>query len=127
MLRKEIYIGNLVQARKTSKTGSRDGDYRIKSRDEWIVVKKACEAIVSDEVFYKVQEIMDLNKKIPIFKQKYDINSEPINRYKNIIFDGNTGLSLLRISIRSNKKMQISTIINLPIKMAMVEYLKLQI
>ncbi len=104
LLRKQVYIGHLIQGRKTSKDGSRSGDYRIKSEDEWIVVKNSHEPIVEEDIFYKVQAIMDLNKKNPIFKKIGKIKSDPINRYQNIIFDGNTGLALSRVPQRNNRR-----------------------
>lgn len=104
MLRNKVYIGYLVQGTKFTPDGEKQGNYKIKSEDQWIVVEKAHEPLVSEELFYKVQGIMNSNSNRNLFKITKDLKRDPENRYKGIIYDGNTGLSLSRLSVRDNRK-----------------------
>ena len=104
MLRNKVYIGYLVQGTKFTPNGEKQGNYKIKSEDQWIVVEKAHEPLVSEELFYKVQGIMNSNSNRNLFKITKDLKRDPENRYKGIIYDGNTGLSLSRLSVRDNRK-----------------------
>ena len=104
MLRNKVYIGYLVQGTKFTPNGEKQGNYKIKSEDQWIVVEKAHEPLVSEELFYKVQGIMNSNSNRNLFKITKDLKRDPENRYKGIIYDGNTGLSLSRLSVRDKRK-----------------------
>lgn len=105
MLRQRVYTGCLVQGTKENVPGKKSGHYRQKPKDEWIIVKNSHDAIISNELFLAAQEILDNNKKKDHFKiTRHDMKREPINKYKGVIFDANTNLSLRRNSIRSNKK-----------------------
>lgn len=97
MLRNKVYIGHLIQGTKYTPTGKKKCHYEIKSKDEWIVVENAHEPLISEELFNKVQEIMNANRNKNLFKVTKNIKRDPVNRYKGIIYDGNTGLSLLRM------------------------------
>lgn len=105
MLRQQVYIGHLVQATKENIPGKKSGHYREKPKEQWIVVRNAHEPIISEDDFYLVQEIMDGNKAKNYFEiTRPDLKRNKNNKYKNIIYDGNTGLSLTRMSVRCNKK-----------------------
>src|SRR5699024_10917722 len=52
-------------------------------------------------------EILDNNKKKDHFKiTRYDLERNPVNKYRGIIFNGNTKPLLMRNGVRSNKKLR---------------------
>lgn len=104
MLRNKVYTGDLVQAKKTTKEGKKSGHYFIKPEDSWIIFKNAHEAIISHEIFNKVQDILDNNLNKEYFKNNDKDYKETLNRYKGLIFDGNTNLSLSRTVVKGSKK-----------------------
>lgn len=105
MLRQRVYTGCLVQGTKENVPGRKSGHYRQKPKDEWIIVENSHEAIIPNDLFLAAQGILDNNKKKDHFKiTRHDMKREPINKYKGVIFDANTNLSLRRNSIRSNKR-----------------------
>ena len=105
MLRQRVYTGCLVQGTKENIPGRKSGHYRQKPQDEWIIVENSHEAIISEELFNIAQEILDNNKGKAEFKiTRHDMKREPVNKYKGVIFDGNTNLLLIRNSVKSNKK-----------------------
>ena len=105
MLRQRVYTGCLVQGTKENVQGKKSGHYRQKPKDEWIIVKNAHDAIISEEMFNMAQEILDSNKDKSEFKiTRHDMKRDPINKYKCVIFDANTNLLLIRNGVRSNKK-----------------------
>ncbi|MSU03298.1 recombinase family protein [Tissierella pigra] len=105
MLRQRVYTGCLVQGTKENVQGKKSGHYRQKPKDKWIVVENAHEAIISEELFYIAQEILDSNKDKSEFKiTRHDMKRDPINKYKGVIFDANTNLLLSRKGEKSNKK-----------------------
>ncbi|WP_077369919.1 recombinase family protein [Anaerosalibacter sp. Marseille-P3206] len=105
MLRQRVYTGCLVQGTKENVQGKKSGHYRQKPKDEWIVVEDTHEAIITKDLFIAAQEILDNNKGKDHFKiTRHDLKREPINKYKGLIFDGNTKLILKRNCIKSRKK-----------------------
>ena len=56
ILKNEVYIGNMVQGY-NKKVSYKSKKMKIQPRDKWIIVKHTHEAIISDEQFYKVQEL----------------------------------------------------------------------
>ena len=104
MLRNKTYVGDLIQATKTTPNGKRHGNYVRKDEKDWIIVENNHEAIVPKELFYEVQKKIDENSKKSYFKLMYDWERDPVNRYKGLIFDGNTGVSLKRIGVKSYRK-----------------------
>ncbi len=105
MLRQRVYTGCLVQGTKENVQGKKSGHYRQKPKDEWIVVEDTHEAIIPKDLFIAAQEILDNNKGKDHFKiTRHDLKREPINKYKGLIFDGNTKLILKRNCIKSRKK-----------------------
>ena len=105
MLRQRVYTGCLVQGTKENVPGKKSGHYRQKPKDEWIIVEDTHEAIIPKDLFKAAQEILDYNKEKDHFKiTRHDLKREPINKYKGLIFDGNTKLILKRNCIKSRKK-----------------------
>lgn len=105
MLRQRVYTGCLVQGTKENVPGKKSGHYRQKPKDEWIIVEDTHEAIIPKDLFKAAQEILDNNKEKDHFKiTRHDLKREPINKYKGLIFDGNTKLILKRNCIKSRKK-----------------------
>ena len=104
MLCNKVYLGYLVQGTKSVPSGETEGHYRVKPKDQWIIVENAHEPIVSRELFFKAQEIIESNRNKPYFKVTQDLKRDPENRYKGIIYDGNTKLSLFRMPVKSKKK-----------------------
>ena len=105
MLRQRAYTGCLVQGTKENVPGKKSGHYRQKPKDEWIIVEDTHEAIIPKDLFKAAQEILDYNKEKDHFKiTRHDLKREPINKYKGLIFDGNTKLILKRNCIKSRKK-----------------------
>ena len=105
MLRQRVYTGCLVQGTKENVPGRKSGHYRQKPKDEWIIVEDTHEAIIPKDLFKAAQEILDYNKEKDHFKiTRHDLKREPINKYKGLIFDGNTKLILKRNCIKSRKK-----------------------
>lgn len=71
ILQNEMYIGNMVQNKKSQKMR---GKPKAQDREDWIVVKGTHEAIIDDETWSKVQDLrkrrtrsLDLNSNISIF------------------------------------------------------------
>ena len=56
ILKNEVYIGNMVQGY-NKKVSYKSKKMKIQPREKWIIVKHTHEAIISDEQFYKVQEL----------------------------------------------------------------------
>ncbi|MBU3194629.1 recombinase family protein [Clostridium algidicarnis] len=105
MLRQRVYTGCLVQGTKENVPGKKSGHYRQKPKDEWIIVEDTHEAIIPKDLFIAAQERLDNNKEKDHFKiTRHDLKREPINKYKGLIFDGNTKLILKRNCIKSRKK-----------------------
>lgn len=105
MLRQRVYTGCLVQGTKENVPGRKSGHYRQKPKDEWIIVENSHEAIIPNDLFLAAQEILDNNKKKDHFKiTRHDLERDPVNKYRGIIFDGNTRLVLRRNCIKSRKK-----------------------
>ncbi|WP_051531454.1 recombinase family protein [Clostridiisalibacter paucivorans] len=105
MLRQRVYTGCLVQGTKKNVPGRKSGHYRQKPKDEWIIVEDSHEAIIPNDLFLAAQEILDNNKKKDHFKiTRHDLERDPVNKYRGIIFDGNTKLVLRRHCIKSRKK-----------------------
>ena len=60
ILTSEVYIGNLEQLKTTNKS-YKDKSIIYKEEDEWIRVKNTHDAIISKEIFKKVQTIKNIN------------------------------------------------------------------
>ena len=106
ILSNQVYIGNIVQGKKRTNL-SKDKKQEFVKSDEWIISYNTHKPIISNEIFYKVQEI---NKNI---KDKYEINIKnckskktTINIFKGIISCGccNKKLSRKEESINNKNK-----------------------
>lgn len=71
ILQNEMYIGNMVQNKKSQRLR---GKSKVQDKKDWIVVKGTHEAIISEETWNKVQDLLkrrtrslDLNSNISIF------------------------------------------------------------
>ena len=71
MLSNEMYIGNMVQNKKSQRMR---GKSKAQDKEDWIVVKGTHEAIIDDETWNKVQDLLkrrtrnlDLNSNMSIF------------------------------------------------------------
>lgn len=71
ILQNEMYIGNMVQNKKSQKMR---GKPKVQDKEAWIVVKGTHEAIINEETWNKVQDLLkrrtrslDLNSNISIF------------------------------------------------------------
>ncbi len=86
VLMKEVYIGNIVSLRYTSKSFK---DKRLVQRPEedWIKVENTHEPLIDEETFYTVQ------KRISIKRPKYKPNPE--NIFRGLLFCGECGSSLV--------------------------------
>lgn len=75
ILKNEVYIGNMVQGY-NKKVSYKSKKMKIQPRDKWIIVKHTHDAIISDEQFYKVQELFKSktrrckNGKVHLFANK---------------------------------------------------------
>ncbi len=106
LLRRQVYIGYLVQGTKTTPNGKKSGCYEVKPQDEWFIVTNAHKPLVSKELFSEVQKMMD--EKAIVSNQWFELNTtlkkDPTNRYLGLVYDGNTKEKLRRIKYRRNKK-----------------------
>lgn len=91
MLKNQAYIGNLVQGK--NKTRLCDGDKRTRlPSDEWVVVENAHEPIVTKEMFYQVQQIMEKKVEESTFAvSRTDELPIEKNKYAGILYCGICG------------------------------------
>ena len=62
ILTNQMYVGDMVQGTR-SVINYRNHKIKPKSKEEWVIVRNTHEAIISREVFDKVQNMLQLNKK----------------------------------------------------------------
>ncbi len=94
ILHARTYVGDLVQGRR--RTRHYKGEERhFTDRDEWLICENTHEAIVSREVYDRVQEILAEKVENSTFSsdRTRDIPIKP-NRYKGILFCGICGAKL---------------------------------
>ncbi len=85
----QVYIGNIAE-KKSNVYGDKAKDLDM---EKFIVVKNMHEPIVSEKVFYKVQQVTENIAKT--FKQKYDIKTTE-NIFKGLVKCGNCGKNMYR-------------------------------
>ncbi len=86
LLQNEMYIGNMVQGRKIQQMR---GKPKVKSRNEWIVVKNTHEAIIEIAKWEKTQDLLNRRARTP----KLD---NPINIFAGFIKCGDCGRSMIK-------------------------------
>lgn len=106
ILKNELYIGNMVQGMRESSNGKL---IKLKKED-WIIIENTHEPIISKELFYKVQEIInnssEKNKKsFSNDKRWNDKNFTPLNNiFKDKLVCGCCGSKLIKAVKRPAKK-----------------------
>lgn len=97
MLSNQVYIGNLTQGRKKSYFYDGGKKENILNKSEWVVVEGTHEPIISEELFYKVQDMLE-ERTQQYFDNlgKYDRISNAKNLFKHKIFCGDCGTKLTR-------------------------------
>ena len=108
ILENEVYIGNMVQGR--TKSQFFDGKDQIKvNKQNWVVVKDTHEPIISQELFDKVQNQLELTRE-KYFKNlgKYNKISNNENIFKKKVVCGDCGTPLTRYkSVKAESKRKV--------------------
>ena len=103
ILRNETYLGNVVQGKQLA-SFYLNQELRPVSKDKWIIVENKHEAIVSKELFEKVQAINQ--SKYENYKQnenKYDLPKVE-NLYSGYLFCGDCGYAMKMVRSLSKKR-----------------------
>lgn len=97
MLCNEVYIGNLTQGRRKSFFFDGKKEEKVE-KDDWIVVKGTHEPIISEELFYTVQNAL-LGIKDNYYSNfgKYDKISDNNNVFKGKLICGECGSNIARL------------------------------
>lgn len=86
LLQNEMYIGNMVQGRKTQQMR---GKPKVKERNDWIVVKNTHEAIIETVKWEKTQDLLKRRTRTPKLKNT-------VNIFAGFLKCGDCGRSLIK-------------------------------
>ncbi len=104
ILSNQVYIGNIVQGKKRTNL-SKDKKQEFVKSDEWIISYNTHKPIISNEIFYKVQEInKDVKGKYEANIKNYKSKKTTINIFKGIINCGCCNKKLSRKEQLINNK-----------------------
>ena len=97
MLSNQVYIGNLTQGRKKSYFYDGGKKENILDETEWVIVEGTHEPIISEELFYRVQDMLEERTR-QYFDNlgKYDRISDDKNIFRHKIICGDCGTKLTR-------------------------------
>ena len=100
MLKNRVYVGDMVQG-KTEKALYKGMGTTIKSADEYIVVEDTHEAIISRELFDKVQKMFErTGAEMKARKRTQELFEKPENLYDELLVCGGCGK---KMGLRSKK------------------------
>ncbi len=104
ILTNEVYLGHTVQGQKKQSLANNQKQILV-PREEWIIVKNTHPAIISQELYDKVQSIMgDRNADYKSRRGMNDFLPVQENLFKGIIYCGECGKTLTRHrKVRRNK------------------------
>ena len=92
----ETYTGTLIQGKRRQSLVKGESQHST-SPEDWIVVKNAHEAIISDEEFQQIQKIRRERKDNHYFaSERNDLVRDPENRYLGLVFLKDTERALYR-------------------------------
>lgn len=96
ILKNEMYLGHMVQGRQISEFYAGRPDHAL-PREQWTVVRNTHEPLVSEELFSKVQYLMDEKKRAYHGNLgKYDDFGKSENVLKGLVFCADCGRSMVR-------------------------------
>ena len=99
ILKNESYIGNLVQGKKT-RISHKTHNFVTIAEEDWIIYKNHHKPIISDDIFYQVQDIL--------YKRNIKTNNKgEINKYNGFIKCPDCGCNMYRLTRTKNGRKQI--------------------
>ncbi|MEE0884697.1 MAG: recombinase family protein [Faecalimonas sp.] len=103
ILRNETYVGNVVQGKQLA-SFYLNQELKPVSKDKWIIVENMHEAIISKELFAKVQEVNQ--SKYETYKQNENKHNLPRveNLYTGYLFCGDCGYAMKMVRSLSSKR-----------------------
>ena len=102
-----VYIGALVQIRAGEKK-YRSGQRRTIEPDEVIMIEHTHEAIVGEDMFYRITCKIEENQEKELQKKGLQKDVQPEDIYKNLIYCGECGKRLKRTCTSNNKSYNVS-------------------
>jgi len=102
ILRNEVYIGHLVQGKRTQQSYKQARNERYAPTDEWRITRNAHEAIIDEQTFQAAQELAKERSKAYYAMLKNNGAVKTPNMFRRLVYCADCGRALSRRQVYSN-------------------------